>query len=201
MLRNDSLGGAGGFGDSGFRYGRHCGLQTCRPVENDLLLRMRRTNVSWDVGDNSCLVDRCDVVTCKGQAAVSICTLQFDSKRAPFRGIHSVQDACPLFVLDRSRSGFHSTVQLDTLLQQEFHPFPNTVAHTYKIHVQRASDRLCNEEPITTIKQLKRSCAFPYPQRAKPKEIETNGASLLNADKTAYMDTPNWLFNEDAVCK
>ena len=77
----------GGFGDSGFRYGRYCGLQTCRPVENDLLLLMRRTNVSWDVGDNSCLVDPCDLVACKGQAAVSICTLQFDSKRAPFRGI------------------------------------------------------------------------------------------------------------------
>ena len=55
----------------------------------------------------------------KGQAAVSNCTLQFDSQRAPFRGIHSVQDACPLFVLDRSRSGFHSTVQSDTLLQEE----------------------------------------------------------------------------------
>ena len=84
----------GGFGDSGFRYGRYCGLQTCRPVENDLLLLMRRTNVSWDVGDNSCLVDPCDLVACKGQAAVSNCTLQFDSKRAPFRGIHSVQYRC-----------------------------------------------------------------------------------------------------------
>ena len=40
----------GGFGDSGFRYGRYCGLQTCRPVENGLLLRMRRTNASWDMG-------------------------------------------------------------------------------------------------------------------------------------------------------
>ena len=61
----------------------------------------------------------------------------------------------------------------------------NTVAHTYKIHVQRAPGRLCNEEPITTTKQLKRSCAFLHPQRAKPKEIETKGASLLNADTTA----------------
>ena len=57
----------GGFGDSGFRYGRYCGLQTCRPVENDLLLLMRRTNVSWDVGDNSCLVDPCDLGRAKAK--------------------------------------------------------------------------------------------------------------------------------------
>ena len=57
----------GGLGESGFRYGRYCGLQTCRPVENDLLLLMRRTNVSWDVGDNSCLVDPCDLGRAKAK--------------------------------------------------------------------------------------------------------------------------------------
>lgn len=53
-------------GDSGFRYGKYCGFQTCRPVENELLLR--DTENECIVGDIDCPVAPCDVVdaACQG---------------------------------------------------------------------------------------------------------------------------------------
>ena len=112
------------------------------------------------------------------------------------------------FVLDRSRSGFHSTVQLDTLLQEDVHPFPNTVAHTYKIHVQHASGRLCNEEPITITavvcdfsrksKETTRNYSRPIRRHGA---IVGGAASTLYYEYQGYMDTAKRLSNEDAVCK